>query len=269
MRSAPRMTALCEAPLGLLHTQQIHACYGAWRRFGWLSGGIGGTTDCCTGRACDRISPAAANCSGNGSEVQHGRTGRSGGRRRKGRSEPADRLETWSTEGGWSSMDAKLRVIGPITEQAIQMPRGKLLIGRAEDCDFRLNSEVISGYHCVLLLDDYTLRIRDLASKNGTRVNGRPIGTGSTILCTTTWFRSAKLTSSLTLFRQLSGRCRLVQKPGPPLLQLRRKRPVSLTGTRSRPKFRASFRRRNSRSPLPCPRMRMLARRSPRRNRES
>ncbi len=79
-------------------------------------------------------------------------------------------------------MDAKLRVIGPITEQAIQMPRGKLLIGRAEDCDFRLNSEVISGYHCVLLLDDYTLRIRDLASKNGTRVNGRPIGTGSTIL---------------------------------------------------------------------------------------
>jgi pSer/pThr/pTyr-binding forkhead associated (FHA) protein len=79
-------------------------------------------------------------------------------------------------------MDAKLRVIGPITEQTMQMPRGKLLIGRAEDCDFRPNSEVISGYHCVLLLDDYTLRIRDLASKNGTRVNGRLIGTGSTIL---------------------------------------------------------------------------------------
>jgi pSer/pThr/pTyr-binding forkhead associated (FHA) protein len=79
-------------------------------------------------------------------------------------------------------MDAKLTVLGPITEQTIRVPRGKLLIGRAEDCDFRPSSEVISGYHCVLLLDEYTLRIRDLASKNGTRVNGRSIGTSSTIL---------------------------------------------------------------------------------------
>jgi pSer/pThr/pTyr-binding forkhead associated (FHA) protein len=32
------------------------------------------------------------------------------------------------------------------------------------------------------LLDDYTLRIRDLGSKNGTFVNGRRIGSGDTIL---------------------------------------------------------------------------------------
>lgn len=32
-----------------------------------------------------------------------------------------------------------------------------------------------------LLLDDYTLRIRDLASKSGTFVNGR-VGAGDTIL---------------------------------------------------------------------------------------
>jgi predicted component of type VI protein secretion system len=31
-------------------------------------------------------------------------------------------------------------------------------------------------------LDDYTLRIRDLGSKNGTFVNGRRVGTGETIL---------------------------------------------------------------------------------------
>jgi predicted component of type VI protein secretion system len=32
------------------------------------------------------------------------------------------------------------------------------------------------------LLDDYTLRIRDLGSKNGTFVNGRRISSGETIL---------------------------------------------------------------------------------------
>jgi pSer/pThr/pTyr-binding forkhead associated (FHA) protein len=82
-----------------------------------------------------------------------------------------------------SRMDAKLSVLnGSTAGQTIQVPRGKLLIGRAEDCDLRPDSEVVSGYHCVLLLDDYTLRVRDLASKNGTRVNGRRIGAGSTIL---------------------------------------------------------------------------------------
>ena len=64
----------------------------------------------------------------------------------------------------------------------MRVPRPKLLIGRAQDCDLRPDSEFVSGYHCVLLLDDYTLRIRDLGSKNGTMVNGRRLGTGATIL---------------------------------------------------------------------------------------
>lgn len=80
-------------------------------------------------------------------------------------------------------MNARLSVVGgPTSGQTIPIPRGKLLIGRAEDCDVRPESEFVSGYHCVLLLDDYTLRIRDLGSKNGTIVNGRRIGTGVTIL---------------------------------------------------------------------------------------
>src|SRR5580704_5667361 len=80
-------------------------------------------------------------------------------------------------------MDAKLRFVGgPFSGQTIPVCRGKLLIGRAEDCDVRPDSEFVSGYHCVLLLDDYTLRIRDLGSRNGTLVNGRRIGAGVTIL---------------------------------------------------------------------------------------
>ena len=56
------------------------------------------------------------------------------------------------------------------------------MIGREEDCHLRPESEFVSRHHCVLLLDDYTLRIRDLGSKNGTFVNGRRVGSGETIL---------------------------------------------------------------------------------------
>jgi pSer/pThr/pTyr-binding forkhead associated (FHA) protein len=80
-------------------------------------------------------------------------------------------------------MDVRLRVVGgPFSGQTLPVFRGKLLIGRAEDCDVRPDSEFVSGYHCVLLVDDYTLRVRDLGSRNGTLVNGRRIGSGVTIL---------------------------------------------------------------------------------------
>jgi predicted component of type VI protein secretion system len=80
-------------------------------------------------------------------------------------------------------MDARLRVLsGPHAGETIAIRRGKLLIGREEDCHLRPESEFVSRHHCVLLQDDYTLRIRDLGSKNGTFVNGRRLGTGETIL---------------------------------------------------------------------------------------
>jgi pSer/pThr/pTyr-binding forkhead associated (FHA) protein len=56
------------------------------------------------------------------------------------------------------------------------------LIGRAEDCDLRLESDFVSNYHCILLLDQYTLQLRDLGSKNGTLVNGCRVGTSAIIL---------------------------------------------------------------------------------------
>jgi len=56
------------------------------------------------------------------------------------------------------------------------------LIGRGEDCDLRVESDFVSTYHCVLLLDEYTLRLRDLGSKNGTFVNGRRVGASTIIL---------------------------------------------------------------------------------------
>jgi pSer/pThr/pTyr-binding forkhead associated (FHA) protein len=81
------------------------------------------------------------------------------------------------------AMRAQIRFTGgSLGGQTVEVDRAKLLIGREEDCHLRPDSEFISRHHCALLLDDYTLRIRDLGSKNGTFVNGRRIGAGDTIL---------------------------------------------------------------------------------------
>jgi pSer/pThr/pTyr-binding forkhead associated (FHA) protein len=80
-------------------------------------------------------------------------------------------------------MDARFKILsGPHSGETVPVPRGKFLIGREVDCHLRSDSGSVSRHHCVLLLDEYTLRIRDLGSKNGTYVNGRRIGTGELIL---------------------------------------------------------------------------------------
>jgi pSer/pThr/pTyr-binding forkhead associated (FHA) protein len=83
-----------------------------------------------------------------------------------------------------SDVDARLKTVagGLLSAQVIPVPQGKLVIGREEDCQVRLESEFVSRYHCVLLLDDFTLRIRDLGSKNGTFVNGHRIGAAQILL---------------------------------------------------------------------------------------
>jgi predicted component of type VI protein secretion system len=79
-------------------------------------------------------------------------------------------------------MDAHLKILnGPSSGQTVPIS-GKLIVGREEDCHLRPASEFVSRHHCVLLLDEFTLRIRDLGSKNGTFVNSRRVGKAETIL---------------------------------------------------------------------------------------
>jgi hypothetical protein len=79
-------------------------------------------------------------------------------------------------------MKARIRIIsGPLAGQIVEVC-SKLLIGREEDCDLCPPCEFLSRHHCALLLDDFTLRIRDLGSKNGTFVNGHRIASGEAIL---------------------------------------------------------------------------------------
>lgn len=69
-------------------------------------------------------------------------------------------------------MDVKLKVLeGKNTGQTVAVSGKKFFIGRAEDCHLRPGSDLISRHHCVLLVEDGYLAVRDFGSKNGTFVN--------------------------------------------------------------------------------------------------
>jgi Inner membrane component of T3SS, cytoplasmic domain len=88
-----------------------------------------------------------------------------------------------ASQRGVCKMQASFTVIsGPHHGQTFQVPRGKFIIGRETDCHLLLASNSVSRHHCVLLMDEYTLRIRDLASKNGTFINRDQTRIGERIL---------------------------------------------------------------------------------------
>lgn len=71
---------------------------------------------------------------------------------------------------------ADLRVMsGSHSGDVISLQRKKFLIGREQDCHLRPNSEMVSRHHCAFSIDDFSVRLRDLGSTNGTLVNGNRI----------------------------------------------------------------------------------------------
>lgn len=73
-------------------------------------------------------------------------------------------------------MDVKLKVlVGKNVGQELAVPGPKFFVGRAEDCQLRPRSDLISRHHCVLLIEESFVAVRDFGSKNGTLVNGERI----------------------------------------------------------------------------------------------
>lgn len=64
---------------------------------------------------------------------------------------------------------------GESAGQMIPLRVRNFLIGRERDCHFRPKSASVSHHHCVLKTDSFSVRIRDLGSRNGTYVNGHRI----------------------------------------------------------------------------------------------
>ena len=58
------------------------------------------------------------------------------------------------------------------------LPEGVTSLGRADENDIVLGGDLVSRKHARLLVDGDALRIEDLGSRNGSRINGQPL-TGS------------------------------------------------------------------------------------------
>lgn len=73
-------------------------------------------------------------------------------------------------------LQAELKVMeGKHQGKSVPLNVKQFLVGREADCHLRPNSDLVSRHHCVFLVDDFTVRVRDLGSTNGTYVNGERI----------------------------------------------------------------------------------------------
>ncbi len=59
--------------------------------------------------------------------------------------------------------------------QVVPVTGGRFFIGRAEDCQLRPNTDIVSRHHCAITVEDGFVTVRDFGSRNGTFVNGKRI----------------------------------------------------------------------------------------------
>jgi predicted component of type VI protein secretion system len=76
-------------------------------------------------------------------------------------------------------MEVKLVVLGGKQGgKEIPVSGPKFLIGRADDCQLRPQSDLVSRHHCAILLAEGEVTVKDLGSRNGTFVNDERLADG-------------------------------------------------------------------------------------------
>jgi len=63
-------------------------------------------------------------------------------------------------------------VLGKQRGEFLNFPVGEFVFGRGPECHVRPNSELVSRQHCLVVVTDESISLRDLGSINGTLVNG-------------------------------------------------------------------------------------------------
>jgi pSer/pThr/pTyr-binding forkhead associated (FHA) protein len=65
--------------------------------------------------------------------------------------------------------------LSPSAAPVISLQRPVVLVGRHPECDARIDVPEVSRRHCCLAMASDRVVIRDLGSRNGVLVNGRPV----------------------------------------------------------------------------------------------
>ena len=68
---------------------------------------------------------------------------------------------------------------GPLKDRRFDVPQAGLRLGRSSSCEVSINDPALSRNHCLFELRDGSLWVTDLASANGTTVNGVVLGADS------------------------------------------------------------------------------------------
>jgi len=71
------------------------------------------------------------------------------------------------------TMDANLVLLAKNgSNRVFPLPKRVTVIGRRKNCDLRIPLESVSRRHCQFNIENQTLKLRDLGSRNGTFLNG-------------------------------------------------------------------------------------------------
>jgi pSer/pThr/pTyr-binding forkhead associated (FHA) protein len=80
-------------------------------------------------------------------------------------------------------MLVRLKIVqGSNAGKEVKIPVPKCVIGRADDCHIKPQSDAISRKHCVIITTENEVVVRDLNSRNGTFVNGERVGEEAVLL---------------------------------------------------------------------------------------